>query len=191
MKIYRILFLALLLIVVTACARSHRTEYFATAGFETDRSVAVLPLVNLTPQPQAGRIAGDVLAGELYGVEGMRFVERTAVQEALRTDDEDIEHVMDVSVAQAIGRKLGVQGVIYGSVTEYAYRRGLDQNPVVGITVRMLDVQSGAVLWAATVTRTGTAPFPGGDSLSKTLQEACADIVESLSTHIKDARSAS
>lgn len=180
MSIVRPLLLACLLLAVTACARSNRTEYFAAEGLAAPRTAAVLPLVNLTPQPQAGRIAGDVLAGELYGVAGLRFIERTAMQEALRNGEDDLEHVMDISVAQALGRKLGVQAVIYGSVTEFAYRRGLDQNPVVGLTVRMLDVDSGTVLWAATVSRTGSAPFPGGDSLNMTLQEACADMVKGL-----------
>lgn len=180
MYIVRHSLLAILVVLVAGCARSNRTEYFSPQVLSIQRTAAVLPLVNLTPQPQAGRIAGDILAGELYGVQGLRFVERTAMQQALRAGEDDLEHVMDVSAAQTLGRKLGVQAVIYGSVTEFAYRRGLDQNPVVGLTVRMLDVESGTVLWAATVSRTGTAPFPGGDSLNMTMQEACAEVVKGL-----------
>ena len=141
------------------------------------RRVAVLPLVNLTSYPYAGRIVGDLLTTELYALSGFQLMERTEMLEKLKGDEEDLDQVLDRIVALRIGNRLGVDTVIFGSVTEYRYKRGLDEDPVVGINIRMLDVDTKRILWAGSKSGTGGCFWFCEDSLNRLAQKTCNDLV--------------
>lgn len=142
-----------------------------------NRMVAVLPLVNLTSYPHAGRIVGDLLTTELYASTRFMIMERTAMLEALKGESSDLDEVMDRTVALKIGRDLGVDAVIFGSVTEYRYKRGLDEDPVVGINIRMLDVKSRDIIWAGSNSGAGGCFWFCEDSLNRLAQKVCRDMV--------------
>lgn len=174
----RICVLALALLLLSACSNSYRNTYIQSDKIKQRRTVAVLPLVNLTPQPQAGRIVGDILTTELYMVPQLEIIERTQMIDQLLADAEaDVEFAMDKMVAQRAGQQLGVDAVVYGSVSEFRYKRGLDQSPAVGVNVRMLDVKTGEVLWASSSSLTGGCFFVCDDSLNRLAQKACHNIV--------------
>jgi curli biogenesis system outer membrane secretion channel CsgG len=139
--------------------------------------VAVLPLVNLTSYPHAGRIVGDLLTTELYASTRFRIMERTSLLEALKGASTDLDEVLDNTVALKIGRDLGVDTVVFGSVTEYRYKRGLDEDPVVGINIRMLDVKSREIIWAGSSSDTGGCFWFCEDSLNRLAQKVCRDMV--------------
>ncbi|MDK2956416.1 MAG: polysaccharide biosynthesis protein PelC [Desulfovibrionales bacterium] len=143
------------------------------------RYVAVLPLVNLTSHPEAGRIVGDLLATELYAATSFKFLERTELVRQI-SQEEDLELVMDKAAAQQIGEKLGVDTVIYGSVGEYGYLRGLDQGPAVSVTLRLLDVPSGQVLWAASRSESDGCFAVCVNSVSETAQRLLASMVNDM-----------
>jgi len=107
-------------------------------------------------------------------------MERTEMLETLKGGEEDLDTVLDKTVALRIGKRLGVDTVIYGSVSEYRYKRGLDEAPVVGINVRMLDVESGKVLWAESRSATGGWPWLWEDSLNRLAQKVCHDMVSDM-----------
>jgi len=144
------------------------------------RWVAVLPLVNLTSYPNAGRIVGDLLTTELYALTDFQLMERTDMLQKLKGKDEDIDEVIDRSAALKVGKELGVDTLIYGSVTEYRYKRGLDEDPVVGLNIRMLDIGTGDVLWAGSESRTGGCFWMCEDSVNRLAQEACHDMVRAM-----------
>jgi curli biogenesis system outer membrane secretion channel CsgG len=141
------------------------------------RHAAVLPLVNLTSYPNAGRIVGDLLATELYALTDFRIMERTEMLETLKGAEEDLDQVLEKAVALKVGKSLGVDTVIYGSVTEYAYKKGLDEDPVVGINVRMLDVKTEKILWAGSKSGTGGCFWICEDSVNRLAQKVCHDMV--------------
>jgi hypothetical protein len=107
-------------------------------------------------------------------------MERTAMLRHLKGDEMDLDEVLDRTVARQIGERLGVDTVIYGSVTEFRYKRGLDENPVVGINLRMLDVNTRQVLWAGSKSGTGGCFWFCEDSLNRLAQEVCHDLVASM-----------
>lgn len=144
------------------------------------RNVAVLPLVNLTSYPNAGRIVGDLLTTELYALTSFRLMERTEMLEKLKGGEEDLDMVLDRTVALRIGRRLGVDTVVYGSVSEYRYKRGLDEDPVVGINVRMLDVPAEKMLWAESRSATGGCFWFCEDSLNRLAQKVCHGMVDDM-----------
>ena len=168
------LFLAFL---VAGCGSSYQNAYVSTqAAVNSGKSVAVLPLVNLTQHPQAGRNVSDLLTTELYASGKFTILERTALIEKIIGDETDLDFVMNTAVAQRVGKAVGADTVVFGSVTEYRYTRGLDQNPAVGVNLRMLDVASGEVTWASSASRTRGWWV----SLNQTAQEVCHAMVADL-----------
>jgi len=173
-------------LLATACSGSYHRQFIDAPGIVAgQRHVAVLPLVNLTAHPNAGRAVGDMLATEMYGLPGFTFLERTAMQEGIKGKDEDLEYVMDNAVARKLGQRLGVDTVVYGSVTEYGYKRGIDQSPAVGVNLRMLDVKSGEVLWAASSSENGGCFWVCDDSLNRLAQVVVGKMVQSLAASLR------
>lgn len=121
----------------------------------------VLPLENLTDTPMAGQRAA-ALAASLLTARGLPDVERYAA-------GSDGETVFDP--AQADLRAKGLEWArgeharyaLTGSVIEWRYKVGVDGEPVVGLTLQLLDVDSGKVVWSASGTRSGW----GRDSLAE------------------------
>jgi len=144
------------------------------------RHAAILPLVNLTTYPHAGRIVGDLLTTEMYASSGFRIMESTEMLDRLKGDEEDLDRVLDRTVARRIGARLGVDMVVFGSVTEYRYKRGLDEDPVVGINIRMLDVKSGDILAVGSRSETGGCFWFCEDSLNRLAQKVCRDLVRRM-----------
>ena len=141
------------------------------------RWVAVLPPINLTSHPNAGRIALDLLTTELYANTNFQIMEQSEMLEKLKGKEEDLDQVLDKAVALKVGQKLGVDTIIFGSVTEYRYKRGLDEDPAVGINIRMLDVKSDRILWAGSKSGTGGCFWFCEDSLNRLAQKVCHDLV--------------
>lgn len=157
-------------------------DYVQPQGIADDaRHVAVLPLVNLTVTPNAGRMVSDLLSTELYSSTRFKLMESTEMLKLLKGDADDLEFVMEDVVAQKIGNKLGVDTVIYGSVSEYQYKRGVNQSPTVGINLKMLDVTSGKILWASSSSQTGGCFFGCTESLNSLAQETLSEMVGSIS----------
>ncbi len=166
-----------LLLAVLSC--SYNQTFVRGADIHARaRRVAVLPLVNLTSYPNAGRIVGDLLTTELYAMTDFQLMERTEMLQKLKGENEDIDEVLDRSEALKVGKALGVDTLIYGSVTEYRYKRGLDEDPVVGLNIRMLDISTGEVLWAGSESRTGGCFWMCEDSVNRLAQEVCHDMMQ-------------
>lgn len=145
------------------------------------RRVAVLPMVNLTTFPNAGRIVLDLLTTELYANTGFQIMEQTEVLKKMKGSEEDLDHVLDNAVALRVGESLGVDTVIFGSVTEYRYKRGLDESPVVGVNIRMLDIKTSRILWSGSKSGIGGCFWFCEDSLNRLAQKVCHDLVLAMS----------
>ena len=170
---------AVLLTFLAGCSFQRGTV--ETGGLLAEgRHAAILPLVNLTTYPNAGRIVGDLLTTEMYASSSFRIMESTEMIDLLQGDEEDLDRVLDRDAARTIGERLGVDTVVFGSVTEYRYKRGLDEDPVVGINIRMLDVKSGDILAAGSRSETGGCFWFCEDSLNRLAQKVCRDLVRRM-----------
>ena len=168
-----------LLILLSGCSYHQnyvqRQEVHAKA-----RYVAVLPLVNHSAHANAGRIVGDLLTTELYALSDFKIMERTGMLQQLIDKDDGLDIILDRTAALEAGKRLGVYTVIFGSVTEYRYKRGLDEDPVVGINLRMLDVKTDTILWAGSKSDAGGCFWFCEDSLSRLSQDVCHDLVAAM-----------
>lgn len=172
---------AAMLLFLAGCAGESVTRYISPSlGSGASRSVAVLPLANLTTHPNAGQILGEMLYAELKGIPSFSLRDNTEAWAELTPPDQDIEEAALGLRARQAGKKLGVDAVVYGSVTEYRYKRGLDEEPAVGVAVRLMDVSTGEVLFSAVVSRIGGCGFFCRDSLSRTAQAVCAGLARDM-----------
>jgi len=171
----------LLVLVLVAAGCSYQQQLIKADQIHAKpRITALLPLDNLTSHPHAGRIVGDLLLTELYANTSLMMMEQSQVLTHLRTDQPDWDEAMARQTALAMGESLGVDTVIFGSVSEYRYKRGLDEDPVVGINLRMLDVPSRQVVWAGSKSATGGCFWFCEDSLNRLAQKVCHDLVATL-----------
>jgi TolB-like protein len=118
--------------------------------------IAVMPLVD-APDKIEGQLAqgsAEAVTAELYAratiIGGWTVVTQDEVATALQQMPPTTLADMDQN-ALALGRKLGVDGVIYGSVQRYRERVGYDyaaQTPAaVAFTVKFVDEKSGQIVW--------------------------------------------
>lgn len=108
------------------------------AGATPEKSIAVLPLANMSPDPENAFFADGVHEDILTNL--------TKVQELLvigRTST--LQYRDTTKTLQAIGEELGVRYLVEGSV-----RRASNQ---VLVTVQLIDSQSGGHLWAENYNR--------------------------------------
>ncbi len=81
---------------------------------------------------------------------------------------------LHLATEQAIER--GMRYAISGSVEEWRYKTGLDGEPAVGLSLRLVDLTSGEVLWSGSAARSGWSR----ESLSGTAQK----VLEELASRI-------
>jgi len=149
------------------------------------KSVAVLPFENMTKFHEAGKIVADLLATELYISGRFKVMERTEAVAICAEEGIRIPEAMDAGYARTLGEKLGVDGVFIGSVSEYWYRiyREEDEEvePAVGINARLVNVETGDVVWAASVTRSSyDLLMSQKDPLNRVAQLAVMGMLETL-----------
>jgi TolB-like protein len=147
--------------------------------------VAVLPLENLSTDRQAGVRATRLLITELLASGAVDVVEPGEVQAALdripgRARSPSSEQVID------LGRTLGVQAIISGSVNQSeVLRSGSVTVPAVTLDVHMMEAETGATVWAATHTEKGASLGAkllgtGSEPISETTRRCVRKILESL-----------
>lgn len=176
----------LLIALTTGCGHKYVSgRTVDEADFSEIRTVAVLPFENMTKFHEAGKIVPDLLATELYISGEFKVMERTEAVALCAEEGIRIPEAMDAQYAQTLGKKLGVDGVFIGSVSEYWYRiyREEDEEvePAVGINARLIDVATGDVVWASSVTRSSYDIFLSQkDPLNRVAQLAVMEMLDSL-----------
>lgn len=127
-----------LLIVAVVLLGLNRNRLFSSAGSPQIRSLAVLPMTNLSGDPAQDYFADgmtDTLISGLARVGALRVISRTSVMQFKGVQKQLPE----------IGRELNVDAVIEGSVQRSGDR--------VKITVQLIDAQTDRHLWSETYDR--------------------------------------
>lgn len=183
-----ILILAAGMVALSGCGHTLRRDYMAAKETVTSlKTVAVLPFENLTKFPDAGEIVAELFTTELYRINDFRIMDRNQVKRLMREKQITPPQVIDRLSAQEIGRALGVDGVLIGSVSEYWYRlerrsrKPGGEEPAVGINARLVEVESGEVIWASSHSRSSYDVFSSDrDHLNRVAQITVSNMVDSL-----------
>lgn len=115
--------------------------------------IAILPIINLTQTPQAGErveaIAESLLlADKKYSV---KRYQGDADRDALFQPIDESVVQQAAGAARAQGMKFGLTG----SVQEWRYKVGVDGEPAVGVSLKLVNLETGEVVWNATGNKTG------------------------------------
>lgn len=149
---------------LAACGNSYTRTYLGpAANLQSVAVVAVLPFENLTDYPNAGDIVADLVATELFSMGRYKVIDGDTSEKLYSESGGTTMNAPDRSYAQDLGRAIRADAVIYGAVQEYAYRidktRQDAREPAVAITVRMVEVATGQILWASSQSRASDAFF--------------------------------
>lgn len=150
--------------------------------------IAVVPFENTTPNPKAGEDLARFAYNELFrmihrerlGAPGhARFdvLDEHAVRAVLLERKwEDVGAIRDAGI-KPFCQALGCDLLLMGAVSEYHYKRGLGEDPVLSMHLRLYDVKTGAVMWSGSISRTGRFSWFVEDALGRLGQEACRDLL--------------
>ncbi len=142
--------LALITGLLLAGCSSVEVERDAT--LPAGRGWALLPIVNHSQAPRAGERVEALVETALH-VRGLDPVHYPADSDhtGMLIPDEEQRFRKALSWARREGLRFGVTG----TVEEWRYKSGLDGEPAVGISLRVIDIPTGRVLWAASGARSG------------------------------------
>ena len=141
-----ILILALLLIsLLPACGKTVQTAHIKES-IEI-RRVAVIPFYNVSGRRDAGRIVTEIFVTELFRDGRFQVEEPGNVLQFMFDEWMDRVGEIDREKAVVLGRRLGVDAVITGTVEEFEDGIGPHAVPLVAITARMVATEDGRVLW--------------------------------------------
>lgn len=185
----RRLFLPLLLVLalfLQGCSASRDMFMDPNMDFGAIRTVALLPLNNLTKDQQASDRVRDVLAnailagGDIYVVpvgEVSRGLINAGIMNPVAPSTDEV---------LKIGKQIKVDGVITGTLKEYGeVRSGTAVSEVISLSLQLQETQTGRVVWYASSTRGGISVVDrmfggGGAPLNDITEKAVNDLVKKL-----------
>ncbi len=172
MKYLHAVLLGGLLLAFAGCATVNQGARETVSFRET---WAILPFVNNTETPFAEERAESVTATLLHG----RGLKNLVSFPKEQSDDEVFVGRKGDRQKEAMdwARKNGYRYAVTGVVNEWRYKVGMDGEPVVGITLEVLDLSDGRVSWSATGAKSGWSR----DAVSAVAQQVIDKMLESLS----------
>lgn len=138
---------------LVGCAHGQFDVDASAPRLPTDRPVVILPMLNASTAPMAGERVQAILATHLKqrGITDLRLVEELDPEDAPPELDDGRRYHRALLAAREGGAGWGVTG----TVLEWRYRPGLDDSPAVGVSLRIVDIASGRVVWSGTASRGG------------------------------------
>lgn len=149
------------------------------SGLEIQK-IAVLPFLNWTDHPNADEITARLTVTELYHHNLFKSIDLISKSDEAKTALPGAKGQQpNQADLQEIGTLLGVDAVLTGAVSEFAYQHGLREEPAVGLSLRLVRVTDGEVLWTSSHSEIGAGWFRR-DSLNLTAQRVIARMLDEL-----------
>ncbi len=155
-------------IIISACTTFDTSDYNAsiTDSNPAIKRVAVIDFDFARPERgktdrgritrpmTAGSIMADIFTEHLLGSGLYEVVERKIVARLMRDFEIDTDDLFATDNMNKLQQILNVDGLVVGVVTEYGDWRGkLNWGGAVGFIVRLVQVDSGSLIWAASANR--------------------------------------
>ena len=126
-----------------------------------DITVSLFQLNNYTDTPRAGMRAANIAEGILLAKE----------YEVLSHFDQKTPSLKE---AQRVAQKDGSLYFMYGGVSEWRYKTGIDGEPAVSLQLSLYKTKNGELVWSAT----GADSDWGNSSVGETAQDLLIDMME-------------
>lgn len=128
-------------------------DYAPAFHVEHQAGVVLLPIVNHTETPQAGRRVEAITAALLYsrGVTALHSYPGDLRKKLSHFDSDDEL----LSQAMAWAQSQDARYALTGTVDEWRYKVGIDGEPAVGVSFRLVDLKARTVVWSGVGGKTG------------------------------------
>lgn len=168
------LHLFLLALILTACTTTSTlsSKQVALAAGRW----ALLPFLNHTDTPQAG-LAAEAIVDHLVRMRGVTALDRYPATLNKDTLFEPTERKLQ-DEAKSWARQQGARYALAGTVHEWRYKVGIDGEPAVGVTLQLIDLANGEVVWSAAGAKSGWSR----EALSSVAQELLGKLLATLPT---------
>ncbi len=152
-------------------------------GDQIPRRIAILPFKSPIGHPHLGENVSDMFTTEMISVPGLSIVERSRLVNILKEQKLGLSGVVDMQTAQEVGKVLGVEGIIFGSIGEYGQKltRGtfsVGMESTFSISLKLVMVKTGLVVWSASAT--GSSPKSKSELQSECISKVVADLKQKL-----------
>ena len=143
---------------VSGCgSKEPESTVFLREGLDLNyvERVAVLPFDNLTVDQYAGKRVRDITLTEAMASGKFDVVEQGVVDAILREMALSDEVPLDAPVLKILGKRLGVNAFLSGTVNSIRSGGSSYQYPEVSITLHLIDIETAEVLWRSTAYKNG------------------------------------
>jgi len=157
---------SLLSIVIVGCSSVYNVQNY---NFDRNDSFIVIPFENLTEVPLAGQRVSGIAEG-VFISKGFNISDRF-----YNSKDRDLskKEIKDL-IKEAYSKNL--KYAVTGYVNEWRYKTGIDGEPAVSITLKIIDTKTGKTVWTAVGSRTGW----GHESLGTITQKLLNEMIERI-----------
>ncbi|MEZ5065361.1 MAG: hypothetical protein R3B81_11555 [bacterium] len=136
---------------------SARPSAYAVGKLPAGVRIAILPLANYTEVPDASNHWVPRLAVELARQRDLEVVDAGEVERVLGSEPWLLLDRVPLELIERFGAELNAQALIVGSVLAFGERAGGGEPvPEVSVSLRLLTVPGGRVIWSAVDSRDGT-----------------------------------
>ncbi len=144
----------------------------------------LLPFANHTETPQAG-LRAEAISETLLRAKGITDLRRYPASLNNETLFEPMDRKqLDAALDWARGENIGY--ALSGTVDEWRYKVGVDGEPAVGLTLQLIEVSSGKVVWAAAGGKSGWSR----EALSAVAQKLTRTLLSPLTSAVPAATAA-
>jgi hypothetical protein len=139
-------------LTLSGCGSGSMTKAFLREGatFGHIQTVVVLPLENLGGSAGAAQRTREVVTIQILTSGLFDVVDKGRVDSVLRDEVIEPGAPLDAATLRRLGQRLGAQGFIVGSVEQGTESRGSAVYPEINLTLRLLDAETGTLIWQAT-----------------------------------------
>jgi len=154
--------LALALAGTLGCGTTMKVFLHPEADLAYYEKVGVVPFRSLATDRMAGEKFSLEFTTALLASEKFDVVDYGVFTNALAktVGSKAVSRGLTVEELKKIKEATGVQGVFVGTVKEYGMGMGVGRHPVISVEARLLDTETGQVVWMATATAHGGPKVP-------------------------------
>jgi hypothetical protein len=180
------LMVTVVLMSMVSCAGGGDKFRNPNMDFGSIQTVAVLPFTNLTRDQMAGERVRDVFVTSLLASGGVYVIPVGEVARGIGLAG--LVNPFAPSSAEVIklGPMIKANAIITGVLREYGeLRSGTSSANVISLSLQMMDVQTGQVIWSTSSTKGGIGIKDrllggGGDPLNDITEKAIRDLINQL-----------
>jgi len=185
---FSICFLPLILLILVACSQYRVSENYhdPDVDFALLRTIAVMPLLNLTNDKLAAERVRNTFMNSLFSTGALYVIPVGEVGRGISRAGIDNPWTPSGEEVSKLAAIVGADAVITGAVTEYGeVRSGAITANVISMNMQMIEKESHKVIWSASTTKGGISIWDrlfggGGEPMEDVTQAAVDDIIKKL-----------